>query len=149
MGSHHHHHQHDMYYDHSGSARSPGSHRQQQQTLHRSSSRQFDGFGQLPGGLYTAEDHAARYETNRYDRLNPSVAASYGYDMSGAQTWNPSGFGGANTLAALGATGRMKPSSRQRSALPSVSSFHLNPCCRLLRLTIYPRLGLISRLYPT
>ncbi|KAI9774793.1 MAG: hypothetical protein M1840_000009 [Geoglossum simile] len=107
-----------MYYDNSGSARSPGSHRQQpQQTLHRSSSRQFDAFGQLPGGLYTAEDHAARYESNRYDRLN--VATSYGYDMSGAQTWNPSGFGGAGTLAALGATGRMKPSSRQRAPLPT------------------------------
>ncbi|KAI9785455.1 MAG: hypothetical protein M1839_009196 [Geoglossum umbratile] len=105
-----------MYYDNSGPPRSPGSHRQPQQTLHRSSSRQFDAFGQLPGGLYTAEDHAARYETNRYDRLN--VAATYGYGLSGAQTWDPSGFGGAGTLAALGATGRMKP-SRPRAQLPT------------------------------
>ena len=142
----HHHHPHDMYYDNSGSARSPGSHRQQQQTLHRSSSGRFDAFGQLPGGLYTAEDHAARYETNRYDRLN--VAASYGYDMSGAQTWNPSGFGGANTLAALGATGRMKPSSRQRAPLPTVS-LQFVPAAdqsKLTKLETY-RHGLTNRLY--
>jgi len=115
-----HHDQGDMYYD-PLSARSPGSHRHQQQTLHRQSSRQFDAYGQMPSGLYTADDHAARYESNRFDRINATMQASnYGYDMPGPQTWNASGFGGANTLGAMGATGRMKASARGRSALPSV-----------------------------
>jgi hypothetical protein len=97
-----HHDQGDMYYD-PLSARSPGSHRHQQQTLHRQSSRQFDAYGQMPSGLYTADDHAARYESNRFDRINATMQASnYGYDMPGPQTWNASGFGGANTLGAMG-----------------------------------------------
>ena len=75
----------------------------------------------MAAGLYTAEDHAARYDTNRFERPNPGLLGTYGYEMPGAQTWNPSGFGGGNPLAGLGATGRMKPTSRQRSALPPVS----------------------------
>ncbi|KAI9807628.1 MAG: hypothetical protein M1825_005568 [Sarcosagium campestre] len=108
-----------MYYD--GSNRSPGSmrHQAQHSTLQRASSRQFDHFGQMPAGLYTAEDHAARYETNRFERPNTSVLPSYGYDIPGAQTWNPNGYGGAGPLAGMGATGRMKAPSRQRSALPT------------------------------
>lgn len=103
----------DMYYE-PPLARSPGSHRHQQQTLHRQSSRQFDAYGQMPSGLYTADDHAAGYEPNRYDRINATVQAnSYGYEMPGTQTWNAGGFGGANT-------GRMKAPARGRSALPSV-----------------------------
>lgn len=119
MGSHHN--PTDMYYE-PPSARSPGSQRHQPQTLHRQSSRQFDAYGQMPSGLYTADDHAARFEPNRYDRLNATVqAGNYGYDMPGAQTWNASGFVGANTLGAMGATGRMKaPTARGRTALPSV-----------------------------
>ncbi len=110
----------DMYYE-PPSARSPGSHRHQQQTLHRQSSRQFDAYGQMPSGLYTADDHAAGYEPNRYDRINATMQASnYGYDMPSTHTWNAGGFGGANTLGAMGATGRMKASARGRSALPSV-----------------------------
>ena len=117
MGSHI---QQDMYYD---ASRSPGAmrHPHQQHTLHRASSRHFDPFSQIPGGLYTAEDHAARYEPGRFDRPAPSVLGSYGYDMPASQTWNPSGFGGVGPLAGLGGTGRMKPSSRQRSGLPPVS----------------------------
>ncbi|KAI9814053.1 MAG: hypothetical protein M1827_003517 [Pycnora praestabilis] len=110
-----------MYYE-NPSARSPGTHRHHPQTLRHQSSRQFDAYGQMPGGLYTAEDHAAnagRYETARYDRGNATVHGNYGYEMPGAATWNPNGFGGGNPLAGLGATGRMKPSSRQRSALPT------------------------------
>ncbi len=114
---------HDMYYENT-SNRSPGSHRhqqQQQQPLNRQTSRQFDAYGQMPGGLYTAEDHAARHEPSRYDRLNATMHTNnYTYEMPGAQTWTPSNFGGSNSLIGLGATGRMKPVTRQRSALPSV-----------------------------
>ncbi|KAI9825278.1 MAG: hypothetical protein M1832_001312 [Thelocarpon impressellum] len=96
-------------------------HQQQQQTVHRAPSRQFDPFAQIPGGLYTAEDHAVRYETNRFDRMAPPFQPGYPYDMSGAQTWNPSGFGGGlNGMPSMAATGRVKP-SRLRSALPAVS----------------------------
>ncbi|KAI9699471.1 MAG: hypothetical protein M1836_003082 [Candelina mexicana] len=115
---------HDMYYE-NASNRSPGSHRhqhpqQQQQPINRQTSRQFDAYGHMAGGLYTAEDHAARHEPSRFDRLNSSMHTNgYTYDMPGAQTWNPSGFGGNTSLIGLGATGRMKPAARQRSALPS------------------------------
>lgn len=121
MGTHHP--PHEMYYDGHSSARSPGSLRHQapQQPLHRANSRQFDPFGQMPAGLYTAEDHAAGFQTNRFDRMPAPFQGNYPYDMSGAQTWNANGFGGNNNLPAMGATGRMKPSSRQRSALPTVS----------------------------
>ncbi|KAK3044261.1 hypothetical protein LTS18_001766, partial [Coniosporium uncinatum] len=50
---------------------SPGPQRRQQaQTLHRQPSRQFDAYGNLSQGLYTAEDHAAQSYMPRYnDRL--------------------------------------------------------------------------------
>jgi hypothetical protein len=118
------HNNHDMYYDNSGSQRSPGSHRQQQpHGLHRQTSRQFDAYGQMPAPGYGQDDHNGRYDTNRYDRLNNPMVGSnqYAYDMAGSQTWNPSGFGGHHTIGGLGNTGRMKP-SRGRSALPTVSS---------------------------
>ncbi|KAF1983412.1 hypothetical protein K402DRAFT_406879 [Aulographum hederae CBS 113979] len=119
---------HGMYHD--NSQRSPNSsHRhqqqqqqQQQQTLHRQPSRQFDAYGALPSGLYTAEDHAAQNYIPRYnDRLNATLHSNYGaYDMGGAQAWNTFGGHGQNNnnLAALGATTRMKPSARGRSTLP-------------------------------
>src|SRR5690554_5619449 len=117
---------HEAYYDTMGSSRSPsGQHPQQQQhqSLHRATSRQFDAFGGQTG-LYTAEDHAARYDPNRaYEttRITPSTMAAYGgYENSGAQTWNPTSFGGAATMGAMGGSGRIKGPSRQRSALPSV-----------------------------
>ena len=114
-----HHHQ-DMYYD-QASSRSPGSHRHQQQTLHRQPSRQFDAYGQMPSTLYTPEDHASRYDTNRFDRMNATLQnGGYGYDLTGAQSWNPGAFGGVNAFNAFGATGRMKPNSRGRTGLPSV-----------------------------
>jgi hypothetical protein len=76
----------------------------------------------MPTGLYTAEDHAARYETNRFDRPAANMHGAFnGYDMTAAQTWNPSGFGNANGMSGFGATGRMKPPSRPRGALPTVN----------------------------
>jgi len=109
---------HDSYYDTTGSMRSASG--QHHNTLHRASSRQFETFaGQT--GLYTAEDHAARYDHNRaYDTTRiASTAMTYGgYEASGAQTWNPSSFGNVGTLG--GGSGRIKGPSRQRSALPSV-----------------------------
>ena len=113
-----HHHQ-DMYYDQS-SSRSPGSHRHQPQTLHRQPSRQFDAYGQMPSTLYAPEDPSSRYDTNRFDRMAPSMQGNgYGYDFSASQSWNPGAFAG-NNFNAFGATGRMKSTSRARSALPTV-----------------------------
>lgn len=113
-------HPHDMYYD-NPSSRSPGSQRHQPQTLHRQPSRQFDAYGQLNQGLYTPDDHQARYDASRYnDRLNATIHAGYGgYELGGAQGWNANAFGQNNSLAAINATTRMKPSTRGRSALPA------------------------------
>lgn len=114
---------HDGYYDTIGSSRSPtGQHQQQQhQSLHRASSRHFETFASQ-SGLYTAEDHAARFDSRYGDSSRLGAVTGYGYD-SGAQTWNASSFGGGGALAAMGgATGRIKTPSRQRSALPAVCS---------------------------
>lgn len=102
------------------SSRSPGSHRHQPQTLHRQASRQFDAYGQLPtGGLYTAEDHARGYDQPRnYERLNATIHSGYGYDLA-APGWNANAFGQNTTLSTLGASNRMKTSTRGRSALPT------------------------------
>ncbi|MCJ1483901.1 hypothetical protein MMC06_004069 [Schaereria dolodes] len=110
------HHPQETYYDHS-SSRSPGSHRYQPQTLHRQPSRQFDAYGQMPTPLYTPDDHNSRYD--RFDRMNAAMPGGYGYELPGAQTWNPSAFGGGNNFPAFGATGRMKSTSRGRTALPT------------------------------
>ncbi|KAI5852169.1 hypothetical protein BZA05DRAFT_337269 [Tricharina praecox] len=113
---------HDSYYDTTGSMRSASG--QHHNTLHRAPSRQFETFaGQT--GLYTAEDHAARYDHNRaYDttRIAPTAMTYGGYEASGAQTWNPSSFGNVGTLGGTmgGGSGRIKGPSRQRSALPSM-----------------------------
>lgn len=117
-----HHHQQDMYYD-QASSRSPGSHRHQQQTLHRQPSRQFDAYGQMPSTLFTPDDHGPRYDTNRFDRMTAAMqGGGYGYDPSGSQSWNPGAFGGGNHFHNFGATGRMKSTSRGRSTLPTVRS---------------------------
>lgn len=58
------------------------------------------------------------------DRMNANMQGGpYGFDMPSAQTqtWNPNAFGAPNGLPAFGATGRMKPMPRGRSALPPVS----------------------------
>ncbi|KAI5841771.1 hypothetical protein DFP73DRAFT_480557 [Morchella snyderi] len=112
---------HDGYYDTIGSSRSPtGQHQpQQHQSLHRASSRHFETFASQ-SGLYTAEDHAARFDSRYGDSSRLGAVTGYGYD-SGAQTWNASSFGGGGALAAMGgATGRIKTPSRQRSALPAM-----------------------------
>ena len=115
-----HHHQ-DMFYDQAAN-RSPGSHRHQPQTLHRQPSRQFDAYGQIPNQLFPAEDQTQRYDGNRFERMNGLQGGGYGYDLGQSQTWNPSAFGGAHTFNAFqAATGRMKPSARGRSTLPTVS----------------------------
>lgn len=53
---------------------------------------------------------------------------SYGYDLTNAQTWNPGAFGGGQNFNAFGATGRMKPTARGRSAIPNVchERWHFN-----------------------
>lgn len=110
-----------MYYE-QPSSRSPGALRHQQQTLHRQPSRHFDAYGQMPSNIYPPDEHTSRYDTNRFDRMNTNMqGGGYGYEMPGAQTWNPGAFGGANNFPPFGATGRMKSSSRGRPALPSVS----------------------------
>ncbi|KAL9090121.1 MAG: hypothetical protein Q9165_005401 [Trypethelium subeluteriae] len=132
----------DMYYE-NPAARSPGSQRHQQQPLHRQPSRQFDAYGQFPGGLYTPEDHAVRYDQTRYhDRLNATIHGNYGgYDVGASQTWNNSGFGQNNNLAALGATQRRNP-SRTRGALPSA---WLDQSQQIPNLPPMPQLGLPMR----
>lgn len=123
----------DMYHD-NPSARSPGSQRQQQ-PLHRQPSRQFDAYGPMPTSNFY-EDPMSRYDTSRLDRLNPSSSSSsslhgntYGYDMSGSQTWAPNGFSGAHTLGGLGsAASRVKTTNtRGRTGLPTVC-LHTAPC---------------------
>ncbi|KAL8744152.1 MAG: hypothetical protein Q9190_003569 [Brigantiaea leucoxantha] len=114
----HHHPAHDMYYE-QPSSRSPGAHRHQQQTLHRQSSRQFDVYGPMPNNNFTPDDHTMRYDGNRFDRMNaPMQGGGYGYDLSGNQTWNPNAFSGGTSFSSFGATGRIKPMPRGRSALP-------------------------------
>lgn len=115
----------DMYYEQPAS-RSPGSHRHQQQMLHRQPSRHFDAYGTMPNNVYTPDDQSLRYETNRFDRMNgpPVQNGGYGYDLSQSQTWNPSAFSSNNNFSPFPvATGRMKSQTRGgRSALPSVRS---------------------------
>lgn len=113
--------QHDeMFYSAYPSNRSPGSNRaQQQQGLRHQASRQFEGYGQNPG-LYTAEDHAQRYDSGRFERANAATMHSnFQYELGGSQTWNPNAFGGHNGMATMGGTGRMKPPNR-RAGLPTV-----------------------------
>jgi len=111
-----------MFYD-PASSRSPGAHRHQQQTLHRQPSRQFDAYGPMPNNVYGQEDHTMRYDNHRFERMSPGLQnGAYGYEIPGAQTWNPSAFGGGNhQFSHFGATGRMKAQPRGRSALPPVS----------------------------
>ena len=76
----------------------------------------------MPSNIYPPDDHASRYDTNRFDRMNTNMqGGGYGYEMPAAQTWNPAAFGGGNNFSTFGATGRMKSTSRGRPALPSVS----------------------------
>lgn len=105
-----------MYYDPSN--RSPNSQRQ----LNRSNSRQqFEAYGHLPSGLYTAEDHVrSGYGGERYGSNATVGGYGGGYDVSG-QSWNAGAFGQNNTLNGLGGTGLRKPPSRGRAGLPSVS----------------------------
>ena len=121
----------DMYYD-NPSNRSPQS--QRQNSLHRQTSRnQFEqqAYGHLPSGLYTAEDHAARYD-NRFGDMRGATVGGYGgggYDMGGG-SWNSGAFGSNNTLNGLGRAGMGKPPSRGgRSGLPSVR-ITLCPFCK-------------------
>jgi hypothetical protein len=112
----------DMYQEYNTN-RSPGSTRGYPSVLNRQPSRHFEnnyGMAQAPG-LYTAEDHAARYEgPTRFENRMPSATlhSNYQYDT---QSWN---YGGAN--GAMGGTGRVKPSTR-RAGLPSVRSPNPNP----------------------
>ncbi len=64
-----------------------------------------------------------RYDNHRFERMSPGLQnGAYGYEIPGAQTWNPSAFGGGNhQFSHFGATGRMKAHPRGRSALPPVS----------------------------
>lgn len=138
MNSHHHHN--EMYYDQT-SSRSPGSHRHQQQMLHRQPSRHFDAYGQMPNNVYTPDDQSMRYEPNRFDRMNGQVQTNgYGYEIPQAQTWNPNAFSTNNNFAPpfAAATGRMKSQTRGRSALPTVCSSRLQGL-RISLLLLTPR----------
>jgi hypothetical protein len=105
----------EMYQDYS-SSRSPATGRAYPGlTLNRQTSRQFDYATGALSGLYTAEDHAQRYDpAARFDRMASSTLPSgYPYDT---QTWS---FGGGNpVLSSQGGTTRPKPQNRSR--LPAV-----------------------------
>ena len=91
-------------------------------TLNRQTSRQFNNYGaEQPNlSLFTAEHE--RYESSQFDRMTSQ--ADYHYNDSQAlssQTWGYNAGnlnGGANTI---GGTGRMKPPSARRAAIPTVS----------------------------
>ncbi|KAJ4402271.1 Peptidyl-prolyl cis-trans isomerase pin4 [Didymella pomorum] len=108
------------------SSRSPGSHRNQQGTLNRMPSRQFDAYQQQLGqsSLYPQQDdHQRGYDQprNYNERLNNTIHAGYGYDMGAQQGWNTNAFS-QNGLGSLGGAAgqRMKSQTRGggRSALP-------------------------------
>ena len=111
-------------YDHS--SRPAGLQRhQQQQPLHRQTSRQFDGYS----NALVPDEQSTRYEGSRFDRSNAASQSNpYFYDMNGAQTWNANAFANHNGFNAFGGTGRLRPSARGRTALPQVSS----PYCHRL-----------------
>ena len=112
----------DMYYENSIN-RSPTS--QRQDSLHRQNSRQHfePAYGQLGQGLYTAEEHAANFNGNRFNDMRNATIGGYGggFDMPG-QSWNANAFAqNHHTLNGLGGPSLRKPSSRGgRSGLPSV-----------------------------
>jgi hypothetical protein len=106
----------DMYQDYP-SNRSPGTSRGYAGlTLNRQPSRHFDYANASLSGLYTAEDHAQRYEPPaRFDRIpSATLTSNYPYEN---QTWS---YGGANPTSNMGGTGRAKSQGRPR--LPVVSN---------------------------
>jgi hypothetical protein len=106
----------DMYQDYP-SNRSPGTSRGYAGlTLNRQPSRHFDYANASLSGLYTAEDHAQRYEPPaRFDRIpSATLASNYPYEN---QTWS---YGAANPASNMGGTGRAKSQGRPR--LPVVSN---------------------------
>jgi hypothetical protein len=115
----------EMYQDYS-SNRSPGTGRAYSAlTLNRQSSRQFDYANGSLSGLYTAEDHAHRFEpATRFDRMPSStLPSSYPYDT---QTWS---FGGANPTQNHQGGGTGRPKQQGRSRLPPVSVPSRMPRC--------------------
>ena len=114
----------DMYYDQSHS-RSPILNRLQPPTSVNQASRPFDVYGQMPTTMYGNDEQSARFEPNRFDRMNNSLASNYNYDIQNNQTWNPSAFGGINSFNTFGgATARLKPTVRGRTGLPPVRYDH-------------------------
>ena len=119
--NHGHHQQADMYYDQPHS-RSPILNRLPQPTSHNQPSRPFDVYGQMPAAMWANDDQSARFEPNRFDRMNNTLTSNYNYDLQNNQTWNPGAFGGVNSFNTFGgATARLKPTVRGRTGLPTVS----------------------------
>ena len=83
--------------------------------------------------MYGNDEQSARYEPNRFDRMNNSLAGGYNYDVQNNHTWNPGAFGGVNSFNAFGGvTARIKPTVRGRTALPTVSCVHAIRCWQML-----------------
>jgi hypothetical protein len=130
--------------DDQSTSRSPGSHRNQNQTgtLHRMPSRNFDGYSQ--GNMYTPDENIRSFEQPRnFERLNATIhAGGYGYDVGASSGWNTTAFS-QNGLATLGgAAARMKSQQRGggRSALPAVRK-HIHCSPSAFRLT-YSAIGM-------
>ncbi|KAH8820685.1 putative RNA-binding post-transcriptional regulator cip2 [Xylogone sp. PMI_703] len=98
----------DMYQEYATN-RSPGSTRGYSGlSINRQTSRQFDAYSTLQQGLYTAEDHAARFEpSSRFDRIPSATLSNYPYDN---QTWSYAAT--ANTIGG----NRLKPTTTARRA---------------------------------
>ena len=133
----------EMYYDQSQN-RSPTS--QRQTSLHRQTSRQqFESYGHLASGLYTAEDHAAaRYDSNKFMDMRNATIGGYGgvYDMGG-QAWGAGAYNTNGTLNGLGGTGLRKPPSRGgRSGIPNVCIIHVPHHCPRFVAIADPKPGL-------
>ncbi|WEW56255.1 Peptidyl-prolyl cis-trans isomerase pin4 [Emydomyces testavorans] len=105
--------------------RSPGSHRHvhQPQQLHRRPSRQFDAYGSMSASLF--DDPLSRYESSTLDRMNQGLQPNnFPYDITGSQTWNANGLGGAHTRGSIGAnplstSTRGRANVRGRTGLPT------------------------------
>ncbi|KAL8709853.1 MAG: hypothetical protein Q9220_005469 [cf. Caloplaca sp. 1 TL-2023] len=73
----------------------------------------------MSNNIYPHEEHPPRFDGSRFERMNGGMqGGSYNnYEVPSAQSWNPGAFG-TNGFPTFGATGRMKPVPRGRSALP-------------------------------
>lgn len=114
-------HRQEMFYENPSHTPNP-PHRMQPQGSHLYAPRPVDSAANSVTGFQGSDDPNARFDAQRYnDRMNPAgMHGNYApYDMP--QPWNGGAYGGGSIGGPMGGTNRMKPPSRGRNALPSVS----------------------------